>query len=145
MPIVDQRRIAFDVGALRDILDYLPQAARNVGLPGNDPTAIVIDGSTKAFRFAFGDHVVTLGTEKLAALLIAYCIRAGISIPRQMQRSVNFSQETIMLVSLRNIWLRRFRRFRPNSRDHLAGFRGTGLERGDFEHRPGGCEVGAIG
>nr|WP_294525849.1 hypothetical protein [uncultured Rhodopila sp.] len=122
MPIVDQRRIAFDVGALRDILDYLPQAARSVGLPGNDPTAIVIDGSGKAVRFAFGDHVVTLGAEKLAALLIAYCIRAGISIPRQMQRSVNFSQETIMLVFLTEYLAAPFPTFSPKQSGPPRGF-----------------------
>ena len=100
MPIMDQRRIAFDVGALKDILDYLPQAAKNVGLPGNAPTAIVVDASAKAVRFVFEDHIVCLGAEKLAALLIAYCIRAGIRIPRQPQRSVSFNQETITLVFL---------------------------------------------
>jgi hypothetical protein len=35
MPIIDQRRIAFDVSALKDILSYSPQAAKSVGLPGN--------------------------------------------------------------------------------------------------------------
>jgi hypothetical protein len=100
MPIVDQRRIAFDVGALKDILDYSPQAARSVGLPGNDPTGIVIDGAAQEVKFTFGDRVVSLAAEKLAALLISYCIRAGIRIPRQKQRSVRFNQGTIMLVFL---------------------------------------------
>jgi hypothetical protein len=113
MPIVDQRRIAFDVGALRDILSYSPHAARSVGLPGNDPTAIILDGAANAIRFAFGDHVVTLGAEKLAALLISYCIGAGIRIPRQMQRSVSFNQETVLLVFLTEYLAAPFPTFRP--------------------------------
>lgn len=100
MPIIDQRRIAFDVSALKDILSYSPQAAKSVGLPSNAPTAVVLNGSARSVTFSFGDNAVTLGAEKLAALLVSYCIRAGIKVPRQPQRSVSFNQETIMLVFL---------------------------------------------
>lgn len=113
MPIIDQRRIAFDVDARRDILDYLPQAAKTVGLPGDTPTAVAIDASAKSVTFAYGDHLVTLGPEKLAALLITYCIRAGIRIPRQMQRSASFNQETMMLAFLTEYLAAPFPTFRP--------------------------------
>ena len=98
MPITDERRIRFDVGALKDVLKFSQFAALAVGLPSTDPSDIILNPSARVATFNFVDAAITLEVEKLGALLISYCIRSSIRIPRKGTRSVLVEPTTITLV-----------------------------------------------
>ncbi len=98
MLIRDERRIVFDVDALRNILKLSQSAARAVGLPRTNSSDIILNPSAKSATFKFVGAEITLGFEKLGALLLSYCIRAGIRIPRSGERTVLVECATITLL-----------------------------------------------
>ena len=102
MPIMDERRIKFDLGAIRDILKLSQFAALSVGLPSTDPSDIVLNPPAAAATFKFVGTEVTLGSEKLGALLVAYCIRSGIKIPRKGDRRVLVEPTMIILAFIQD-------------------------------------------
>jgi hypothetical protein len=98
MAITDQRQVTFDSIALKQIVDLSPDAALNIGFPNNKPTNIVLNPSAHSATFEFVGTAVTLQRDKLGALLISYCIRSGIKVPRNGQRSVHIKPTTVTLV-----------------------------------------------
>jgi hypothetical protein len=86
MPIMDERRIKFDLGAIREILKLSQFAAL----------------SAAAATFKFVGTEITLGSEKLGALLVAYCIRSGIKIPRKGDRRVLVEPTMIILAFIQD-------------------------------------------
>jgi len=98
MAIIDQRQVTFDCVAPKQILDFSPNTALNIGFPSNQPTSIVLNPSANSATFEFFGTAVTLKREKLAALLVSYCIRSGIKVPRNGQRSVRIELTTVTLV-----------------------------------------------
>jgi hypothetical protein len=104
MTIIDQRQVAFDSIALRQIVDFSPHTARNIGFPNNKPTNIVLNPSAHSATFEFVGTAVTLQRDKLGALLISYCIRSGIKVPRNGQRIVHIGPTTVTLVFRQEFW-----------------------------------------
>jgi hypothetical protein len=100
MPIKDERRIRFDLAALKDVLKYSQFGALSIGLPSHLPSDIVLDASVGTATFDYVGTRVTVATDKLGALLISYCIRSGIRVPRQGKRTVTIADKAITLVFL---------------------------------------------
>jgi hypothetical protein len=99
MVIIDQRQVTFDSIALKQIVDLSPYTARNIGFPNNEPTNIALNPAAHSATFEFAGTAVTLQRVKLGALLISsYCIRSGIEVPRNGQRSVRIEPTTVTLV-----------------------------------------------
>ena len=97
MPIVDERRITFDISAIKEMLMLSQFAVMSVGLPSTNPSDIVLKPLEMTATFKFDGSEVTLGFEKLGALLISYCIRAGIRIPRKGKRRFVLEPGTVTL------------------------------------------------
>jgi hypothetical protein len=98
MAIVDERQVTFDSIALRQVVGFSPNTAINIGFPNNEPTNISLNPSAHSVTFEFLGTAVTLQRDKLGALLISYCIRSGIKVPRDGQRSVHIQPTKVILV-----------------------------------------------
>jgi hypothetical protein len=98
MPIIDERRVTFDLDALKEVVKFSPFAALSIGLPDNLPSDIDLNGSAGTVNFDFAGTLVTLASDRLGSLLISYCIRCGIKVPRQGKRSVIIEGTAITLV-----------------------------------------------
>jgi hypothetical protein len=98
MAIIDERQVTFDCVAMKQIVNFSPDTALSIGFPNNQPANIVLNPSAYSATFEFVGTAVTLKREKLAALLVSYCIRSGIKIPRNGQRSVRIEPKTVTLV-----------------------------------------------
>jgi hypothetical protein len=102
MAIIDERRIAFDCGALKEVLGVSRQAARKLGLPDSPLSKVVLNSMTGSATLHFAGALVTVEREKLGALLISYCLRSGIRIPRAGQRSVCVEDTSVILIFQEN-------------------------------------------
>ena len=98
MPIRDERRIRFDLVALKDVINWSQFGALSIGLPTHLPSDIVLDASVATATFDFVGTQVTVTSDKLGALLISYCIRCGIRVPRRGKRTVTIADKAITLV-----------------------------------------------
>ena len=98
MPIIDERRVSFDLGALKDVIMLSQFAAMSIGLPNNLPSGIGLDASAYTVNFDFAGNLIMVTADKVGALLISYCIRSGIRVPRQTKRTVIVEERAITLV-----------------------------------------------
>jgi hypothetical protein len=71
-----------------------------VGLPGGVPKNVAFDAQTGEVTFLYEDREqpapIRIGA--LGALLISYCVRAGIRIPRQFKRDVRIDRDAVVLI-----------------------------------------------
>lgn len=100
MLIHDTREIAFDAGALVSVLSQSPQLARSLRIPAIPPEQASFNPDTCNVRLDYGPHgqPVMVGHREMAALLIAYCLRARIRIPRNYKREVRIEATRAVLV-----------------------------------------------
>ena len=100
MPIYDQREITFDASCLLAIVSASARVAAAVGLPPGAPSNITFDVEEGGVAFLYPDEEepVVIGSNALAALLISYCMSAGIRIPRQLDREVRIDPKAVVFV-----------------------------------------------
>jgi len=100
VPIHDQREITFDAPSLLAIVAASARVAQAIGLPPGAPTNVTFDmeGGRVAFFYPDEDEPVAIGSNELAALLISYCMSAGIRIPRQLDREVRVGPKAVVFV-----------------------------------------------
>lgn len=100
MPVSDRREIRFDAAAMSAVLVCSPRMMQAAGLPRHGPKEARFEPSTGAVILTYGDRKQTmvLQTTALGALLIGYCMRAGIRIPRRLSRSVRVDRDAVVLV-----------------------------------------------
>ena len=100
MPIYDQREITFDAPSLLAIVAASGRVAQAVGLPPGVPSNVSFDvqGGGVAFLYPDQEEPVVIGSNALAALLISYCMSAGIRIPRQLDREVRVDPKAVVFV-----------------------------------------------
>jgi hypothetical protein len=109
VPITDWREIAFDAAATVEAVRCSQRMVQAIGLPAVPPAGARFDPATKkvillysverdpsASRPAY--HPVTIQPGPLGALLISYCMRSGIRIPRHQGRSMRVDREAVVLV-----------------------------------------------
>jgi hypothetical protein len=100
--IIDRREIEFDLQAVRLVLEWSPRAAQAFGLPPLLPTVArcnPTDGSVEVVYGALSAaRVFALRAEALGAILISYCNRAGMPIPRGADKAVRIEREHVVVV-----------------------------------------------
>lgn len=102
MAITDRREIKFDLHAVRLVIEWSPRSAQAFGLPPQTPQAVRCNPADGALEVTYVDltstRVFTLRAEALGAILISYCHRAGMPIPRTADKSVRIQPEHVVLV-----------------------------------------------
>jgi hypothetical protein len=99
--IIDQREIEFDRESVRQVLEWSPQAAQAFGLPPLTPDAVRCKPGDGVIEVTFGKltaaRVFMLRAEALGAILIAYCNRAGMPMPRHADKAVRIEHEHVVV------------------------------------------------
>ena len=97
--ITDRRAIAFDARALVRVVAGLRDRVSGIGLPPTEPTGVLFDPETSrvAFCYAEGSARVTVAANRLGALLVSYCIRTRIPVPRYPEKNVRVEPDAIVI------------------------------------------------
>jgi hypothetical protein len=100
--IVDRREIELDTAAVRRALEWSPRAVQAFGLPPQVPTGVRCNPADGCIEVVYGTltttRVFALRAEALGALLISYCNRAGMPMPRQSDKGIRVEREHVVLV-----------------------------------------------
>lgn len=102
MAIIDRREIEFDLEAVRLALAWSPAAAHAFGLSTRTPDRVRCKPTEGAVEVTYGrlteTRVFMLRAEALGAILISYCSRAGMPIPRGADKAVRIEREHVVIV-----------------------------------------------
>jgi len=105
MAIAERREIEFDMQALRTVLEWSPRAAQAFGLPPLTPAAVRGNPAENAVEVAYGEspseRVFMLRVEALGAILISYCYRAKIPMPRLADKRLRVERDQVTVVLTR--------------------------------------------
>jgi hypothetical protein len=100
--IVDRREIELDTAAVRAALEWSPRAAQAIGLPPLVPTGVRCHPARSCVEVVYGTLTATrvfgVRSEALGALLISYCNRAGIQLPRRSDKGIRVERDHVVLV-----------------------------------------------
>jgi hypothetical protein len=101
LALVDRREIEFETDALLQAIAASARAAETFGLPGSAPNAVRFDPKECVVDFLYGSaqkpRTVRLKAEVIGALLVSYCIRARIPIPRNANKGVRIGANSVTL------------------------------------------------
>jgi hypothetical protein len=101
-PIIERRELRFSPHALQAMIGWSLGAASSHGLPPSSPDEVKLLPEESridlVYGRALGARVVPLKVEGLAVLLIAYCIRALIPLPRVARKEVRIGARYVSLV-----------------------------------------------
>lgn len=87
--ITDRREIEFDAQALISIIAELLPRAHSIGLPSQRPTSVDFEPEGQRIICHYDTlDAAALTADRLGALLVSYCIRSKISLPRLPQKTV---------------------------------------------------------
>jgi hypothetical protein len=99
--ITDRREIAFDLLAVKLALQWSPRAAQAFGLPPMAPTSVrcnPVDGHVEViYGVLSAARVFAVRAEALGAILISYCNRAGMPMPRGADKGIRVERDTIVV------------------------------------------------
>ena len=100
MPLSDRREIAFDAAAVAAVVACSKRLARTIGLPTGAVKRVQFDPDAGRVILHHGanGHSVPIPPGPLGALLISYCIRAKIKIPRLSERRMRVDRDAVVLV-----------------------------------------------
>jgi hypothetical protein len=100
--ITDRREIEFDLHAVRLALEWSPRSAQSFGLPPLTPQAVHCNPCEATVEVTYGEltstRVFVLRGEALGAILISYCNRAGMPMPRTADKGVRIEREHVVIV-----------------------------------------------
>jgi hypothetical protein len=100
--IVERRELRFSPHALQAMIGWSLGAASSHGLPPITPDEIRLRPDESCIDLIYGTgpgaRLVPLPLEGLATLLIAYCIRAHIPLPRIARKEVRIGARYVSLV-----------------------------------------------
>jgi hypothetical protein len=100
--IVDRREIEPDTAAARCALECSPQSAQACGLPPLVPTGVRCKPAQHCIEVVCGSLTTTrvfmLRAELLGTLLISYCSRAGMAMPRHSDKGIRVEHERVVLL-----------------------------------------------
>lgn len=107
--VVDSRQLVFDIKALRASLRCDSRVAQYLRIPvGEDDTLELLANEqcmeiTQAAAEGDAPTIHRLNASQVAALLIAYCIRTGIPVPRQCRKSIHIHPSHVALTFTKRI------------------------------------------
>lgn len=97
----DRRELEFDADALVAVISTSSRAAQAFGLPGLQPTGVRFFPSDGRIDVMYGtgqtQKSVPLGAEPLGALLVSYCIRVRIPMPRNADKGIRIEADAAIL------------------------------------------------
>jgi hypothetical protein len=100
--IVERRELRFSPHALQAMIGWSLGAASSHGLPPSSPDEIKLRPEENRIDLVYGGgsgaRMIPLKLEGLATLLIAYCIRALIPLPRIARKEVRIGPRYVSLV-----------------------------------------------
>lgn len=102
MAVVDRREIELDAVAVRRAVEWSPKAAQAFGLPPLVPTGVRCNPAGGYIEVVYGTltatRVFALRAEALGALLVSYCNRSGMPMPRHADKGIRVEREHVVLV-----------------------------------------------
>ena len=99
MGIIDRRELEFDARALVSVVAGSGDRAQAIGLPPLKPSAVAFDAQGNRITFRYADHdAVEVTAAHLGALLMSYCIRAHIPLPRLPDKQVRVTPDAVVIV-----------------------------------------------
>ena len=100
--IIERRELRFSPNALQAMIGWSLGAASSQGLPPSSPDEIKLHPDESRIDLIYGraegKRSIPLKLEGLATLLIAYCIRAHIPLPRVARKEVRIGARYVSLV-----------------------------------------------
>ena len=100
--ITDRREIEFDLQTVRLVLEWSPRAAQAFGLPPLTPTAVHGNPAEGVIEVTYGEltsiRVFMLRAEALGAILISYCNRVGMPMPRNANKGVRIERDHVVVL-----------------------------------------------
>ncbi len=101
MPLTDRRELEFDEEVLIAAVAVSQRVAQSLGLPANPPAAVRFHPKENEVAFLYWtdptNKAVRIKSAALGALLIGYCIRARVPIPRNAERAVRIEAASVIL------------------------------------------------
>jgi hypothetical protein len=99
--ITDTREIEFTAEALVIVMAGSARSAQGFGLPGARPTGVRLDPDLGNVDVLYGvgpaQQAVQLAAEPLGALLVSYCIRTRIPMPRRADKGIRIKAKCVIL------------------------------------------------
>jgi hypothetical protein len=109
MALTDRRELEFDAEALLLAVSVSSRAAQAFGLPAQMPTGVRLYPHEGRVDFLYGTapagQAVRLAAEPLGAVLVSYCIRARIPMPRNADKGIRIEADAVIL-SFRTVFAR---------------------------------------
>jgi hypothetical protein len=100
--ITDRREIDFDLHAVKLALEWSPHSAQAFGLPPLTPQTVRCNPVEGTIEVAYGEltstRVFMLRAEALGAILISYCNRAGMPMPRSADKGIRIERDHVIVV-----------------------------------------------
>jgi len=100
--VVERREIEFDLGAIRQALEWSPQAALAFALPAQVPTGVRCNPADGTLEVVYGQltstRIFMLRAEALGAILISYCNRSGMPVARNVEKGVRIERDHVVIV-----------------------------------------------
>jgi hypothetical protein len=96
--IIDRRELEFDARALISIIARSARWANSVGLPSARPVRVEFDPAGSRIVLGYdgaGTDIIT--AERLGALLVSYCVRARVPLPRLAEKSVRIEANSVVV------------------------------------------------
>jgi hypothetical protein len=101
MKITDRRELEFSAESVVRAIAESSKAAQTFGLPGQAPQNVQFhprEGKVDVvYRTDSAPEAVPITAEALGALLISYCIRASIPMPRKSDKGIRVEANSIIL------------------------------------------------
>jgi hypothetical protein len=101
MALVDRREIEFDGDSIAFAVTVALQAAEGLGLPPVKPAEIRFVPKESAVHLVYGKgpaaRYITLPAEALGSLLISYCVRSRLPLPRKAAKSIRVERASCIL------------------------------------------------
>lgn len=101
MGITDRREIRFQADAVLAAIASQPQAGAALGLPAAAPDTLRFEPASHrvVLLYRIGREVADFGipAESLGALLVGFCCRQRISLPRRAMKSICIEAQAVVL------------------------------------------------
>jgi hypothetical protein len=101
MKILDRREIEFNAMSVAKAIAVSPKAAQGFGLPGLPPVGVRFYPKDAKVDVLYGTkdapRAVSISAGTLGALLVSYCIRARIPMPRKSDKGIRIESHSVIL------------------------------------------------
>lgn len=109
MNIIERREIEFTAEGVVDAITSAIDAAQSIGIPGLPPSGVRFEPEQGVVRLVYGSgrasRMLALPGESLAALLISFCVRSGVPMPRFSDKSVRIEPHAVVIAFCTEIQL----------------------------------------